>query len=95
VIDILFPARSDDGSLPPDSPQVKMGEFGIQASTILGRPIDSAALYKEQMIAAGFENVTETLYKWPTNRWPKDPRMKEIGASALPCNCQYGVSSIQ
>jgi hypothetical protein len=68
VIDILFPARSDDGSLAPDSPQTKMGELGVKASTTLGRPIDSAALYKEQMEAVGFENVTKTLYKWPTIR---------------------------
>lgn len=85
MIDILFPARSDDDSMASDSPQVRMGELGVKASTILGRPIDSAAHYKEQMIAAGFENVTETLYKWPTNRWPRDRKMKEIGASLLPC----------
>ncbi|KAE8454620.1 hypothetical protein EG329_000243 [Mollisiaceae sp. DMI_Dod_QoI] len=79
VTDILFPARSDDSTLAPDSAQKQMGELGIKASHALGRPIDSAALYKEQMLAAGFENVTQTLYKWPTNQWPKDPRMKEIG----------------
>lgn len=63
-----------------------MGELGIKASKILGRPIDSAALYKDQMIAAGFENVTQVLYKWPTNRWPKDPKIKEIGVYSSLCN---------
>tara|TARA_R110002060_G_scaffold61789_5_gene71231 strand:+ start:1063 stop:1296 length:234 start_codon:yes stop_codon:yes gene_type:complete len=47
--------------------------------TALGREIHTAHTYKERMIAAGFENVTEVIYKWPTNRWPKDKRMKELG----------------
>jgi hypothetical protein len=33
------------------------------------------------MIAAGFENVVEVVWKWPTNRWPKDRKMKELGES--------------
>ena len=47
--------------------------------TALGREIHTAHTYKERVIAAGFKNVTEVIYKWPTNRWPKDKRMKEIG----------------
>jgi hypothetical protein len=31
------------------------------------------------MSAVGFENVTEERFKWPLNRWPKDPKMKELG----------------
>ena len=38
------------------------------------------------MIAAGFENVVEVVWKWPTNRWPKDRKMKELGESL---GCQW------
>jgi hypothetical protein len=28
---------------------------------------------------AGFEDVTEANFKWPSNPWPKDPKHKELG----------------
>jgi hypothetical protein len=31
------------------------------------------------MVAAGFVGVEEFHYKWPSNKWPKDKRHKEIG----------------
>lgn len=31
------------------------------------------------MIAAGFTDVVEQTLVWPTNRWPKDKKLKEIG----------------
>jgi hypothetical protein len=37
--------------------------------------------FKAQMEAAGFVNVTETIYKWPSNRWPKEKKFKELGTS--------------
>jgi hypothetical protein len=77
--DICVPHRSDDGTLAPDSATIKWGNFCIEAAQKLGRSINSANLYKDQMIAAGFVNVVEVVYKWPTNRWPKDRTMKEMG----------------
>jgi hypothetical protein len=40
---------------------------------------DAAKRYKAQLEAAGFVNVNETIYRWPTNRWPKDKKFKELG----------------
>lgn len=45
------------------------------------RPIDSAKFYKSQLEAAGFTNIVEVMYKWPSNRWPKDAKFKELGMS--------------
>jgi len=45
----------------------------------LGRPANSAELYKSQLEAAGFVDVVETKYIWPSNRWPKDRKLKELG----------------
>ena len=55
----------------------------IESAAVLGRYSNSAASYKEQMEKVGFENVTEIQNKWPTGRWPKDPKMKEIGEFCL------------
>ena len=55
----------------------------MQASAMVGRKADCASFYKQQMIDAGFENVVETKYLWPSNRWPKDKRLKELGTSSL------------
>jgi hypothetical protein len=40
---------------------------------------DAATRYKSQLEEAGFVNVQEIVYKWPTNRWPKDRKYKELG----------------
>ncbi|PVH79468.1 S-adenosyl-L-methionine-dependent methyltransferase [Cadophora sp. DSE1049] len=83
VVDICLPYQSEDGTLKEDSAIHHWIKTGIPGVTALGREIHTAHTYKERMIAAGFENVTEVIYKWPTNRWPKDKRMKEIGMWAL------------
>jgi hypothetical protein len=45
----------------------------------MNRPADTALQYADQMRAAGFEDIHQSLFKWPQNRWPKDPKMKELG----------------
>lgn len=77
--DITFPAKCDDGTWPEDSSLKKWTEMMQEASLKFGRDASSAEQYKEQMIAAGFEDVVEIKYKWPMNRWPKDAKMKELG----------------
>lgn len=32
------------------------------------------------MTEVGFIDIVENRFKWPTNRWPKDERYKELGA---------------
>ncbi|KAM5353564.1 hypothetical protein ACJ41O_000214 [Fusarium nematophilum] len=77
--DIAFPVECDDGTLDKDSPIDQWSSFMIEATNVFGRSAQSAKQYKQQMIDAGFVNVTEVIYKWPTNRWPADPYFKELG----------------
>ncbi|KAF5614170.1 methyltransferase [Fusarium subglutinans] len=77
--DITFPAQCDDGTLKRDSYIEQWSSFMIEATNKFGRTAESAKFYKQQMIGAGFVNVTEVVYKWPTNRWPADPYYKELG----------------
>lgn len=53
--------------------------MAAQASRKLGRPIDLFPHYKEIFENAGFVDVQFVPYKWPTNSWPKDTKMKILG----------------
>ncbi|KAL2682431.1 hypothetical protein Neosp_006882 [[Neocosmospora] mangrovei] len=77
--DITFPAECDDGTLKKGSYIDQWSSLMIEATNVFGRGAQSAKKYKQQMIDAGFVNVTEVIYRWPTNRWPADPYYKELG----------------
>ena len=79
VVDIRFPMGSDDGTLPLNSALRKWSDGMLESARRLGRYSNSAESYKSQMVTAGFEDVVELVYKWPQNRWPTDPKIKEIG----------------
>ncbi|KAF4482125.1 putative methyltransferase tdiE [Colletotrichum fructicola Nara gc5] len=74
----LFPT-SDDGSLAQDSPLMEWAGLMYDASVKFGRPYLQLSTLRESMIEAGFENVTVSTYKWPSNDWPRDVRFKELG----------------
>ena len=46
----------------------------------LGVPLGACVNYADWMTATGFEDVTEKRMKMPSSPWPKDKRMKLIGA---------------
>jgi hypothetical protein len=51
----------------------------MEACEKIGRRATYAKSYKTQMTTAGFTDVVEKKYFWPSNRWPKDKKLKEIG----------------
>lgn len=61
----------------------KWGDYMLEAAARLNRPLDSMTFYKQQLLDVGFTNVTQSLYKWPTNSWPKERKFKEIGTWLL------------
>ncbi|KAH6971086.1 S-adenosyl-L-methionine-dependent methyltransferase [Ilyonectria robusta] len=79
LIDIVYPIQSDDDTLSEDSPLYKWSKLLLSAFTSIGSPLDSALKYKEQLEEAGFVDVTVVKRKWPLNKWPKDPKHKQIG----------------
>jgi hypothetical protein len=83
VIDPVFPAKSEDGTLKPDSPLHRWDELTAKGALALGRPFDEGVNHEERLKEAGFVNVTRKAFKWPTNTWPKDPKFKEIGLWTL------------
>jgi hypothetical protein len=79
IHDMKFPIEDNDNSFPEDCAVRKWTDFVLEAASNLGRPLDSAKNYKQQLIDAGFENVTQVMYKWPQNHWTKDKKLKELG----------------
>jgi len=93
IQDIKFPMEYNDDTHPKASPVETWNDLILEATTKLGQPADWATGYKKQLIEAGFENVTEVMYKWPQNRWPKDPKLKELGMWMLE-NFTSGLSGL-
>lgn len=79
MIDIIYPLLSDDDTLKKDSALSKWSELLHDIFTKNGRGMDSALKYKDQLEEAGFVDVNIVKRKWPLNRWPKDPKHKQIG----------------
>ncbi|KAK1966019.1 methyltransferase domain-containing protein [Colletotrichum sublineola] len=73
------PARSDDGTLTEDSALFQWCQLLSKGTAALGTPFGAAPMYKEQLREAGFVNVNEVIFKWPTNEWARHPRHKELG----------------
>jgi len=65
--------------VPPDSQLLKWVKLMRETWSRHGPPIDSAIQYVAQLQAAGFVDIVQRKYKWPTNRWPKDRRHKQLG----------------
>ncbi|RKL19265.1 hypothetical protein BFJ68_g3539 [Fusarium oxysporum] len=82
MIDIIYPLLSDDDTLTKDSALSRWSELLHDIFTKNGRPMDSALKYKDQLEATGFVDVNIVKRKWPLNRWPKDPKHKQIGTWA-------------
>ncbi|KAK3331848.1 S-adenosyl-L-methionine-dependent methyltransferase [Cercophora scortea] len=77
--DIIYPMRSDDGTLTEDSALHKWSVTLAEGFRAAGRPLDSALEYEAQLAEAGFVDIVRVPYKWPTNRWPRDAKYKEVG----------------
>ncbi|KAG5983985.1 hypothetical protein E4U55_006497 [Claviceps digitariae] len=77
--DIIVMPKCDDGTMSEDSAIKLWGDRMLESCDILGRYGDSALRYKQQMIDAGFINVTEVQYKWPTNPWAAEQHYRDLG----------------
>lgn len=69
----------DDGTLSPDSALSKWFSDMARAGEICNRPTVLGVHLKEIYERVGFVDVEEHVFKMPTNGWPKDERLKDIG----------------
>ncbi|KAF6816948.1 methyltransferase domain-containing protein [Colletotrichum sojae] len=77
--DILLDLQSDDGTVTPACAAQQWASHMLEAADVWRRPLDSCKHYRRQLAEAGFTNITQEIYKWPSNPWPRDPKYKELG----------------
>ena len=70
---------SDDGTLTPETALYRCMSLLKEAAAIANHAFVELDELKNIMTEAGFEDVVEVKYKWPSNSWPKDAKHKEIG----------------
>lgn len=73
------PCRSDDGTLTRYSVLSRWCSLMLECGRRLDRPGSVAPIAKQLMEEAGFVDVVEVQFKWPTNKWPEDAHLKELG----------------
>ncbi|TPX15023.1 uncharacterized protein E0L32_004853 [Thyridium curvatum] len=93
IQDIDFPLVCDDGTLPDDSPMKRWSDLMLEAGERSGFHLNTCGKAAEMMKDAGFVDIVRIPFKWPMNRWPKDPRAKQIGGWVLE-NFTLGVETI-
>ncbi|KAJ2902594.1 S-adenosyl-L-methionine-dependent methyltransferase [Zalerion maritima] len=71
--------RAEDGSLEGTSME-KWGPLAIEAGQKFGKSFGIAEDMSGLMEEAGFINVQRHAFKWPIGPWPKNPKLKQIGA---------------
>ncbi|POR38686.1 Methyltransferase [Tolypocladium paradoxum] len=82
IVDIINPMTADDDSLRGTKALEWSNHLRDQFSAV-GCPMNSALQYKAKLLESGFVNVEEHYYKWPIGRWPRDPKMKQLGIWSL------------
>ncbi|TQN64788.1 Secondary metabolism regulator LAE1, partial [Colletotrichum shisoi] len=81
--DVCMSAQSDDDTIPQNSSLLHWADEVVDAMEKIGRSLKLAMQWKQLLVDRGFEDVQETIYKWPTNTWPRDKTMKDIGGWGL------------
>lgn len=72
--------QSDDGTLREDSAYVELGKLYFDMSEKIGASGHEVRNWKRYLEEAGYQDVHEHILKIPTNPWPKNQRLKQIGA---------------
>ncbi|KAI5845348.1 S-adenosyl-L-methionine-dependent methyltransferase [Tricharina praecox] len=74
---------SDDGTLLDGDPAKRCVDLLTQAMELIGRPAPTVASMRANLETAGFVDIHVCAYKQPFGPWPKDKRLKHVGAMAL------------
>ena len=71
---------SDDNTIPKDWAVIKWLDLINEALTKLGIPMFNHDTIQKDMEEAGFEDIHQEWFKVPVGPWPKERKMKELGA---------------
>jgi trans-aconitate methyltransferase len=76
--DTHFPLLSQDGSLHAGTALHEWCHKMVTGLKMFQREIETPN-YQKYMEDAGYVDVKEVQYVWPSNAWPKDKKLKEMG----------------
>ncbi|PVH97141.1 S-adenosyl-L-methionine-dependent methyltransferase [Periconia macrospinosa] len=79
-MDYDFIYRSDDNTLTENHEMYINCVETVRAASVLGQDACPGPKLKKWAEDAGFADVTQHVFKVPYGPWPKDPKLKEIGA---------------
>lgn len=74
---------SDDDTLPKDGSHQYLADMFFEIANAMGADGHAPEKWKQLMIETGFEDVYEERWKIPRNPWPKEKRLKDVGALEL------------
>ncbi|KAL8710403.1 MAG: hypothetical protein Q9220_005004 [cf. Caloplaca sp. 1 TL-2023] len=74
---------SDDGTLLPTSNLAYWSDMITEAAAEYNRPIPHYTDYVHWFEKAGFTDIRQVVFKSPTNPWPKNKLLKEVGRFQL------------
>jgi ubiquinone/menaquinone biosynthesis C-methylase UbiE len=75
----INPTSQNPNGFPPNSHILAWIDGMHQASRKMGYDVFIGRKYKQMLLDAGFEDVTEKRFDVPWGPWPKDSRLKTIG----------------
>jgi SAM-dependent methyltransferase len=76
--DYVLPCYAPDNSYTGTDLE-RWANLMLEGAAKLGHPMDVADQYAKLMREAGFVDIVEQQFVWPTNAWPRDPKLKELG----------------
>ncbi|EDO05046.1 hypothetical protein SS1G_07531 [Sclerotinia sclerotiorum 1980 UF-70] len=71
--------KSDDDTVPPDSPLYRFADLFNNAGERTGQSMDICPTMSSKISQAGFINLHEKTYKMPLGEWSNDPKLRELG----------------
>ena len=77
--ELYFVLSTDDDSIPETHAFSKWLTFVRQGLEAFGVDLLSPAKSQERLKDAGFENVTERIFKVPIGTWPKNQTLAKVG----------------
>jgi len=84
---------TDDGTLGDEHTLRKWNAELLKTFAGMGREPCPGPKLEAWVQDAGFENITQEIFKAPVGPWPKEKRYKEIGMANL-CNLLEGLEAI-
>ena len=70
---------SDDGTITEGSIFDQWGKVSLEAGDKFGKDLRIHEQIKGYLEQGGFEDVVETVFKWPIGPWSSDKHLKQLG----------------